>query len=152
MTRRPPGAAALLVAGALAVAGAGAGCGDTREDTAKDRGEDVGAAVREMVDARSADELQAATAKLKESGAAVAHAGGHRVQDQLRTQQNSVNQAIGDVRQTLTSGDANAASTARTQLQDDLQDIRAQAQAFQSSNDSVANAFWDGVKDGYDGD
>jgi uncharacterized protein involved in exopolysaccharide biosynthesis len=137
---------------AASIAAAVAGCGETPEDTAKDRGEDVGTAFRSLVDARRVDEVQAAAGKLKESVAAVGAAGGDRVQQQLRTQQDKLNQAIGDVRQALGSGDPDTAATARTELQGDLQDARAQAQSFRSSDDSVANAFWGGVKDGYDGD
>jgi hypothetical protein len=142
-------AGTLLVAGVLGIAAAG--CGDTPEDTAKDHGEDVGKAFRSLTEARSVSEVQDAAAKLKDSVAAVGDADGDRVQSQLRTQQDTVNAAIGDVRDTLTSGQPDAASTARTQLQGGLQDVRAQAQGFESSNDSVANAFWRGVKDGYDG-
>jgi uncharacterized protein involved in exopolysaccharide biosynthesis len=137
----------LLLTGALAVAGAG--CGDTREDTAKDHGQDVGKAFRALTDARSVAAVQEATQQLKDAVSAVGDSGGDHVQQQLRTQQTNVNQAIGDVKSALASGDASAAQAG---LQSDLQDIRTQAQAFQSSNDSVANAFWDGVKSGYDGD
>jgi hypothetical protein len=149
MSRRRRLAGTLLVAGVL---GAGAaGCGDTPEDTAKDHGEDVGKAFKSLTEARSVDEVQAAAAELKDSVAAVGDSGGDTVKSQLQTQQDNVNEAIGNVGQTLTSGQPDAASAARAQLQNDLQDVRAQAQAFESSNDSVANAFWRGVKDGYDG-
>jgi hypothetical protein len=150
MSRRRRMAGTLLAVGALGLAGAG--CGETPEDTAKDRGQDVGEAVRQLVDARSIDEVQTAATEVKDAVAAVGDDGGDRVQAQLRTQQDKANQAIGDLKSTLTSGDDDAAASARTELQGDLQDLRAQASAFRGSNDSVANAFWDGVKDGYDGD
>jgi ElaB/YqjD/DUF883 family membrane-anchored ribosome-binding protein len=149
MSRRRRLAGTLLVAGVLGIGAAG--CGDTPEDTAKDKGEDVGEAFKSLTEARSVDEVQAAAGDLKDSVAAVGDSGGDTVKGQLETQKENVNEAIDNVRTTLTSGAPNAASTARAQLQNDLQDVRAQAQAFESSNDSVANAFWRGVKDGYDG-
>jgi gas vesicle protein len=137
----------LLLTGALAAAGAG--CGETPEDNAHDHGEDVGEAFRALTDARSVPEIQDAAQQLKDAVAAVGDSGGDRVQEQLKTQQGNVEQAIAQVKSELTAGDA---AGAQATLQSDLQDVRAQAQAFQSSNDSVANAFWDGVKDGYDDD
>ena len=41
---------------------------------------------------------------------------------------------------------------AKTALQGAAQDLRAQAEAFRSSNSSIANEFWRGFEDGYDGD
>ena len=137
----------LLLTGALAVAGAG--CGETPEDNAKDHGEDVGEAFRALTDARSVSEIQAAGQQLKDAVAAVGDNGGDRVKEQLSTQQANVQQAVAGVKSTLAAGDVTGAQAT---LQNDLQDVRAQAQAFRSSNDSVANAFWDGVKEGYDDD
>ena len=137
----------LLLTGALAAAGAG--CGESPEDNAKDHGEDVGEAFRELTQARSVPEIQAAAQELKDSVAAVGDAGGGQVQEQLQAQQGTVEQAINEVTAALGAGDAAGAQAA---LQSSVQDVRAQAQAFRSSNDSVANAFWDGVKEGYDDD
>jgi hypothetical protein len=137
----------LLLTGALAVAGAG--CGETPEDNAHDHGQDVGEAFRALTDARSVSEIQAAAQELKDAVAAVGDSGGDRVKQQLSTQQAKVEQATADVKSALAAGDV---AGAQATLQSDLQDVRAQAQAFQSSNDSVANAFWDGVKEGYDDD
>jgi gas vesicle protein len=137
----------LLLTGALAASGVG--CGETPEDNAKDHGEDVGEAFRDLTDARSATEIEDAAQQLKDAVAAVGDSGGDRVQQQLSTQQANVQQAIADVKSALASGDV---AGAQATLQSQLQEVRAQAQAFQSSNDSVANAFWDGVKEGYDDD
>lgn len=145
MSRRFVGT--LLLTGALAVAGAG--CGESPEDNARDHGEDVGEAFRDLTNARSAPEIQAAAQELKDAVAAVGDSGGDRVQEQLKTQQGNVEAAINEVTAALGAGDAAGAQAA---LQSNLQDARAQAQAFRSSGDSVANAFWDGVKEGYDGD
>lgn len=137
----------LLLTGALAVAGAG--CGESPEDNAKDHGEDVGEAFRDLTNARSVAEIEDAAQALKNAVAAVGDSGGERVQQQLNTQQATVQNAVAAVKSELAAGDVAGAQAA---LQSDLQDVRAQAQAFRSSGDSVANAFWDGVKEGYDDD
>ena len=80
--------------------------------------------------------------------AAVGDSGGDRVKEQLSTQQATVQQAIAGVKSEL----ARATSPGAGHAAERLQDVRAQAQAFRSSDDSVANAFWDGVKEGYDDD
>jgi hypothetical protein len=140
-------AGTLALTGALAIAGTG--CGESPEDNAKDHGEDVGEAFRDLTNARTAPEIQQAAKELKNAVAAVGDSGGDRVAEQLKTQQANVEAAIGEVTTALAAGDAAGAQAA---LQSNLQDVRAQAQAFESSNDSVANAFWDGVKKGYDED
>ena len=140
-------AGTLLLTGTLAIAGAG--CGESPEDNAKDHGEDVGEAFRDLTDARSVQEIDDATQELKDAVAAVGDSGGDHVKQQLSTQQATVQKAIADVKTALAAGDV---AGAQATLQSDLQEVRAQAQAFQSSGDSVANAFWDGVKEGYDDD
>lgn len=137
----------LLLTGVLAAAGVG--CGETPEDNAHDHGEDVGEAFRALTNARSTTEIQDAAQQLKDAVAAVGDSGGDRVKEQLSTQQAKVQQSVAAVKSALAAGDV---AGAQATLQNDLQDVRAQAQAFQSSNDSVANAFWDGVKEGYDDD
>jgi hypothetical protein len=137
-----------LAAIALAVAG----CGDSPEDTAHDQGEAVGAALQQLTQARSADELQAATDALKSAVGDVSDDVGDRARSQVSVQRDGLNQVIGDLRTALTSGDADRAAAARTELQGDVQDLRARAGSFSASSDSVANSFWDGVKDGYDDD
>jgi hypothetical protein len=141
---------ALVAAAALALAGAAAGCGDSPEDDAHDQGKAVGSALAQLTAARSADELQTATTALKSAVSDVSDDVGDRARSQVAVQRDGLNQAIGDLRQALTSGDPDTAAQARTELQGDVQDLRARAGSFSSSNDSVVNSFWDGVKDGYD--
>jgi hypothetical protein len=145
-------ARAVLACWAGVVALAAAGCGDSPEDTAHDQGKAVGAALQQLTDARSADELQAAATKLKDAVGDVSDDVGDRARSQVSVQRDGLNQAVGDLRQALGAGNPDTAATARTELQGDVQDLRARASSFASSNDSVANSFWDGVKDGYDDD
>jgi hypothetical protein len=146
MSARRTTATALALAAALAVAG----CGDSPEDTAHDQGKDVGSALAQLTAARSADELQAAATELKDAVGAVGDDVGDRARSQVSVQRDGLNQAIGDLRTALTSGDPDTAAAARTELQGDVQDLRSRASSFGASNDSVVNSFWDGVKDGYD--
>ena len=66
----------------------------------------------------------------------------------MRAQQDHVNKIVGEVRGALAAPDT--AGEARSNVEDEVQSMRAQAGSFASTRDSVTNAFWDGVRDGYD--
>jgi 2',3'-cyclic-nucleotide 2'-phosphodiesterase (5'-nucleotidase family) len=138
-----------LAALATCAALAAAGCGDSPEDTAHDNGKQVGQALQDLSNARSAQELQSAAQGLRDAVSQIDPDVDDKVRRQIETQRDSLNKAIGDLRTAVTSTDANARSTARTELQGQIQDLRSQAAAFRDSGDSVINAFWTGVKDGY---
>jgi hypothetical protein len=130
---------AAFVAAVLAAALALAGCGDSPEDEARDDGEQIGQAARALADARTAEE---ATAALQELGAAaqeVTDDTREAVREQLETQGASLRKAA----EALGKGD-------QTAVQESVQNVRAQADAFRSGSDSVANEFWRGFEDGYD--
>ena len=59
--------------------------------------------------------------------------------EQIDTQRETLTSAVDD----LQSGEEGALKSA-------VQQMRAQADAFRSGTDSVANEFWRGVEDGYD--
>ncbi len=67
---------------------------------------------------------------------------------QVQAQRDHVNKIIGEVRGALAAPDT--ADAARANVEDEVQSMRAQAGSFASTRDSVTNAFWDGVRDGYD--
>jgi ElaB/YqjD/DUF883 family membrane-anchored ribosome-binding protein len=135
---------------ALATALAAAGCGDSPEDTAHSNGKAIGEALRQVTDADSAQQLQDALGSLKSAVADVSDDVGDRARHQASVQRDTINKAIGDVRQAATSTNPDTAAQAKAELQNDVQDLRSQAGSFAHTNDSVANSFWDGVKDGYD--
>jgi uncharacterized protein YjbJ (UPF0337 family) len=143
---------AAVLATAVALAFGAAGCGDSPEDNAHDSGEDVGEALRAVTAARDASALQAAVDELKTAVGDVTDDVSSRVRGQVSVQRDTINKAIGDARSALTASDPDAAAQARTELQAQVQDLRSQAAGFAGSNDSVTNAFWDGVKSGYDDD
>jgi len=134
----------------LAVALAGAGCGDSPEDNAHDSGEDVGQALRAVTAAGNADQLQAAVTELKDAVSKVSDDVSARVRDQASVQSDTINKAVDETKTALTTSDPDQASQARDEVKAQVQELRSQASGFADSNDSVTNAFWDGVKDGYD--
>jgi hypothetical protein len=141
--------AALAVA-ALLGGGALAGCGDSPEDTAHSNGKAVGEALAQLGDARNAQELTSGVTAVRNAVGDVGDDVGDRVRGQVDAQRDSLNAVVGDLRTAITSDNTTAQANARTQLQSDIQDLRSRATSFSKSNDSVANSFWDGVKDGFD--
>ncbi len=139
---------ALLATGMAALA-LGA-CGESPEDEARDSGKDIGKAIAEF---QLADSAEAAGAAIDDFRAAVStmdEETRERVQDQVETQAGSLDDAVEAVQAAQASADANALQSAQDDLKQAGQDLRAQSQAFQSANTSVAVAFWEGVEEGYD--
>jgi hypothetical protein len=135
---------------ALLLAFAAAGCGDSPEDNAHSSGKKVGQALRQVADADSVDSVQAGIADLRSAVGDISDDVSSRVRSQSRVQQDTVNGAIGAFKQSLTATDPEAKAAARSELQGQIQDLRSQAAGNANTRDSVTNAFWDGVKDGYD--
>lgn len=141
---------AVLAIAALLGGGALTGCGDSPEDNAHSSGKKVGEALAELGDAQTAQELTSATVALRNAVSDVSDDVGDRVRKQVDAQRDSVEAIIGQLRTALTSDNATAQQNAKAQIQNQVQDLRSRATSFSKSNDSVANSFWDGVKDGYD--
>ena len=117
-----------------------AGCGKSPEDKAHDQGKAVGEAVRELRDAKSLGDAKTAIQDLSAASKDVGEDAKKAVKDQLDTQTSTLSKAAGEA----VSGD-------RTALKETIDDIRAQSEAFQHTNNSIGNAFWKGFQDGYDG-
>lgn len=138
-----------FAAAALAAVALGA-CGESPEDEARDSGKDIGKAIAQFQTADSAeaagqaiDDFRAAIDQLDEDTR-------ERVQEQVETQAGSLQDAVDDVQSAATAPDAQSAGADIDDLKQAAQDLRAQAQSFQSTNNSVAVAFWEGVEEGYD--
>jgi hypothetical protein len=123
-----------------------AGCGDSPEDEARDDGKDVGQAVRAVADATSLDEAQQGVTDLRTAVADMASDTREHVQSQAETQRDELSQGVQAAQR------AGSFDQAKTQLQSTAQDLRAQADSFRDSNNSIANEFWRGFEEGYDGD
>lgn len=146
-TRR---ATATLAVAALLSAGALAGCGDSPEDTAHSDGKAVGEALAQLGDARNAQELTSGVTAVRNAVGDVSTDVSSQVRQQVAAQRDSLGAVAASLRTAITSTDPAAQAAARTQLQSDIQDLRARATSFSKSDDSVTNSFWDGVKDGFD--
>jgi hypothetical protein len=124
---------------ALAALAVGA-CGKSPEDKARDDGKQVGAAVRQVFDARSIDDAKTAVGELRSAVGDV----GKDAREAVRSQIDTQSAALSDGVDSLKSGDLGA-------VKESAQQIRAQAESFRHSDNSVANEFWRGFEEGYDG-
>lgn len=131
---------------AAVVAVALSGCGDSPEDQARDDGKEVGEAVRHLADATSIDDARAAIDELRGAVDGLDDDTRERVQKQVETQRDTVSDAVDSAAQAGNFEDA------QTALADGAQQLRSQADSFQSTNNSVTNEFWRGFEEGYDGD
>jgi hypothetical protein len=134
-----------LVGLALAVA-ALAGCGDSPEDEARDDGKQVGEATRAVADSTSVEQAQEAVADLRTAVGGLDPDTRDRVRSQVETQGDQLRKGV------ETARSAGSFDEAHSELQSTAQELRSQADAFRSSNDSIANEFWRGFEEGYDGD
>jgi hypothetical protein len=123
-----------------------AGCGSSPEDKARDDGKDVGKAVRAVRDATSVEAASQALGQLKDAVEQVPTDTRDHIKDQASTLRNQVQGSIDTARAAGNPADATAS------LQSSAQNIRAQADAFRNGNNSIANEFWRGFEEGYDGD
>jgi hypothetical protein len=130
-----PLAVAAIVTAALAFGA----CGESPEDEAREDGERVGEAVRALFDSESLEEARAAAAEVGDAVEAIGEDARDAVREQVTTQSASLVAAAEALQEADTTGVKAA-----------VQEIRAQAEAFQQSDDSVANEFWRGFQDGYD--
>lgn len=132
--RRPTAfAAALLAAVAFAA------CGSSPEDDARNEGEQIGADVRDLHGVTSVDEAQTVLQNLQSDVQDISEQTRDKVSEQVETQRATLASAV----EALGEGDESALDSA-------VQQIRAQADAFRSGTDSVANEFWRGFEQGYD--
>jgi len=130
---------ATTVAAALLAALALGACGTSPEDEARNEGEQIGADLRDLGTVTSADEARTVLENLQSD-----------VQDLSEETRDAVSEQIDTQRETLTSAVDDLQSGEEGALKSAVQQMRAQADAFRSGTDSVANEFWRGVEDGYD--
>jgi len=132
---------ATTVAAALLAALALGACGTSPEDEARNEGEQIGADLRDLGTVTSADEARTVLESLRSD-----------VQDLSEETRDAVSEQIDTQRETLTSAVDDLQSGEEGALKSAVQQMRAQADAFRSGTDSVANEFWRGVEEGYDDD
>jgi hypothetical protein len=118
-----------------------AACGESPEDEAREDGEQIGGAVRALFDAESIDQARTALEDLASAADEVDDETRDAVSEQVDTQSASLSAAVDAIQ----GGDLDALKSA-------VQEVRSQADSFRSGEDSVANEFWHGFEEGYDGD
>jgi hypothetical protein len=138
---RRAAAIAAVVLGALSLGA----CGDSPEDEARSDGERVGTELRALFDARDLAAARTAATDLRTAVEEVSNDTAERVKAQIDTQSGTIANAV----EAVGAGDPQAALDT---LRVAAQAIRAQAASFRSGNDSIANEFWRGFEEGYDGD
>ena len=126
---------AAAVAAAVVLALGAAGCGESPEDEARDDGEDVGEAMRALFDAQTPEQAQEAVGDLRDAAGELTQDTADAVRPQLETQRSTLAGAVGG---------------SPEEWRDAVQQARAQADAFRSGADSVANEFWRGFQEGYE--
>ena len=131
---------ATVVAAALVALALGA-CGESPEDEAREHGEQVGGAVRALFDAESLDQAHSALDDVASAADAIDDETREAVSEQVDTQSASLSAAVDAIQ----AGDLDGLKSA-------VQQVRSQADSFQSGDDSVANEFWRGFEEGYDDD
>jgi len=134
------------IAAVAAAVAALAGCGEAPEDQARDDGKDVGQAVRGVADASSVDEMRQAIEELRTAVNGLDGDTRERVQSQVETQRDEIAKGVDEA---VSSGNL---QDAQQQLKSTAQTLRSQADSFRDSNNSIANEFWRGFEEGYDGD
>jgi hypothetical protein len=135
-----------IIAGVALAAVALAACGESPEDQARDDGKEIGEAVRTLVDSQSIQEAQDAIGQIRSAVAGMDGDTRERVQEQINTQRDVLSGAVDDARS------ATSFEEAKTDLTGAAQQMRSQAESFQNGAHSVANEFWRGFQEGYDGD
>ena len=138
-----------IVAAILAASLALAGCGESPEDEARDDGKAVGEATRALYDATTPEETQAAAVELRSSIEGLGEDARERVREQVETQGDTLNKA-GEAYRTA-AAEGGDVEGARNELRNAIQQIASQADSYRSGNDSIANEFWRGFEDGFDG-
>ena len=68
------------------------------------------------------------------------------MQSQVETQRDELTKGVESAR------DAGSFDQAKQQLASTAQNLRSQADSFRDGNNSIANEFWRGFEEGYDGD
>jgi soluble cytochrome b562 len=140
--------AATLVAVFAALLLGLAACGQAPEDKARDDGKQLGEAMRKLYDADDAQQAAAALPAVKTAVQQVRSDARDKVGDQIEAQEDSVNDALDAFQTTQTSTDPAQVADARGDLRTAIDAIRSQAD--ENRDDSVANEFWRGFRDGFD--
>jgi hypothetical protein len=116
-------------------------------DRARADGEAYGAAVAQLRDARSADDVRVALADVHSAAADTRAHAGDAVADQVDAQEDALSRAADGYFGSLGAEDEFTADVYRAQLDVAGDDVADQASDFRAQGDDVARAFADGYAD-----
>jgi soluble cytochrome b562 len=140
-------AAAILAALAALVLGLAA-CGTPPEDKARDDGKQLGEAMRTLYDAATPQEVADALPGVRTAVQDTRDDARDKVGSQIEAQQDSVQDASEAVQNLRTANDQAQVEDALGNLRTAINDIR--SQASDNRDNSVANEFWRGFREGFD--
>jgi len=137
--------AALLTALTIAVWPA------SETDKARADGERYGAAVGDLYDATTPEEADAALSDLHAAAVNTREHAGDAVSDQVARQSDALDRAVDGYVGMRTTDDEFSADVYQAQLDVAVDDLAAQADDFRATGPEVQQAFWDGYRDGRNG-
>jgi hypothetical protein len=133
---------AVLIAVAVAVWPASA------EEEARTDGERIGAAVTDLYNADTTDEVDAALTELGDASATAVDHAGDRLDSQIEDQADALARAADGFAGVVTAGDSFEQDLYQVELDDAVADLDSQASDFRSAGPEVEQAFWEGVDAG----
>jgi hypothetical protein len=120
-------------------------------DKARADGEDFGAAVASLYDARSVDEVAGARADMQTAIDETRDDAGDAVAAQAERQRDALARAADGFTGALTAADEWSADLYEAELDTAVGDLGTQAGDFRDQGSDVEQAFWDGYRDGLTG-
>jgi soluble cytochrome b562 len=141
------GAAGLLALLACLLTGLAA-CGEAPEDKARDDGKQLGEAMRTLYDAETPQEAADALPAVRTAVQDLRGDARDEVGDQVDAQEDSVQDAQEALQGLRNANDQAQVEDAIGDLRTAINDIRSQAN--DNRDNSVANEFWRGFRDGFD--
>jgi soluble cytochrome b562 len=123
-------------------------CGTPPEDKARDDGKQLGEAMRTLYDAGSVQEALDALPAVRTAVKDIREDARDEVGDQVAAQEDSVQDAADAMQGLRSSSNPQQADDAIGDLRTAINDIR--SQASDNRDNSVANEFWRGFREGFD--
>jgi hypothetical protein len=118
-------------------------------DKARDDGEQLGAAVSQLYNAQSADEVDAALTEVQSAASDTRDHAGDQVAERVGDAQDALSRAADGFVGTQTSTDAFEVDLYQAELNEAVDDLDHQANDVADDAPEVRSAFWDGYETGF---
>jgi hypothetical protein len=120
-------------------------------DKAREDGKHLGQAVAQLQGAQSQADVDAALADIDTAVSDTRDHAGDALADQVADQGDALDRAVDGFVGTHTSGDAFEVDLYQAELDTAVDDLDSQAEDFRTQGPEVQQAFWDGYRDGLNG-